>query len=61
MKKDILNRYHVHKTFEYRGFITWFTWRPTVFLLGGRIAISKLYIEIEISLYFNLTIIILWR
>jgi hypothetical protein len=61
MKKDILNRYHVHRKFEYKGFNVWFNWRPSVLYLGGNIVISRDYVELEISLYFNLTISIIWR
>jgi hypothetical protein len=62
-KKDILDRWQFHFGLDSNNDKRhlWFNWRPSCFRLGFNVAINTLdAIEIEIDLWFNLTIIVLF-
>ena len=60
MNRDLLNRIHAYKGYESKHVRIYYNWRPSVFLIGLRFAISKDYIEINMSLYFNICISIIF-
>jgi len=67
MKRDILGRLQVHKELQLKTrerrswFNLWFNWRPEVLALGADVVLSKDYIQIEVELWFVITISIIWR
>jgi len=60
MKKDMLNRFHYHKSFNKNIFHLWLNWRPAVPCIGLRITFSSRYIEFDLGVYINITIAFIW-
>ncbi|OQA63598.1 MAG: hypothetical protein BWY38_03145 [Ignavibacteria bacterium ADurb.Bin266] len=64
MKKDMLNRYHFHKSFKSKNkkLQCWVNFRPQRPDFGIKIAIDfKSYIEIDLGFYCNITFSIIWN
>ena len=64
MKKDVLNRLHYHKKYYSKNnkISWWFNFRPISPRFGFKFAIDfNNYVEIEIALWFDFTLSIIWN